>query len=73
MPRLQGTLQSAREPVIQRRNRTSTSNPDRVIFAIEIAIRSFFVKAVKRLMTTSTDGLKVKQISPETVRLDVSD
>jgi len=47
MPRLQSMLQIARKPVIQGRNRTSTSNPDRVIFAIEIAIRSFFVKAVK--------------------------
>ena len=47
MPPSQRMLQIAREPVIQSRNRTSTSNPDRVIFAIEIAIRSFFVKAVK--------------------------
>jgi hypothetical protein len=44
----------------QRRNRTSTSNPERVTCAIEIAIRNFFVKDSK-IMTTSTDGLKVKQ------------
>jgi|HubBroStandDraft_2_1064218.scaffolds.fasta_scaffold18937_4 hypothetical protein len=47
MPRLQRMLQIAREPVIQSRNRTSTSNPDRVIFAIEIAIRSFSSKLSK--------------------------
>jgi hypothetical protein len=46
MPPSQRMLQIARA-VIQRRNRTSTSIPDRVIFAIEIAIRSFFVKADK--------------------------